>query len=300
VTSNPGGVTSTVDGTATQATVTGLGYLMSYTFTVTGTNSLGTSPLSAASNPVTPGPPGGPYHQGFAFVLLNKNVSAGSPLATNFGDDPVHLPGVTAVVINLTASQATVSTAVQAVVNQAVVATVSVAPGQVQSSLEVFAVPAQLTQAALQVTAGTAHVELDFVGYFTGPNTVRDHSGQLTMIAPATLADSSVAAGSTTNVAVLGQGGIPAAHVAAVLLNVTATNAAGSGAFTLIPTGGYALGITTLGFAAGQTTANRAIVAVPSNGSISTGAERRRSTSTCSAGLPTAQTRPLWVPSTTR
>lgn len=204
VTSNPGGVTSTVDGTATQATVTGLGYLMSYTFTVTGTNSLGTSPLSAASNPVTPGPPGGPYHQGFAFVLLNKNVSAGSPLATNFGDDPVHLPGVTAVVINLTASQATVSTAVQAVVNQAVVATVSVAPGQVQSSLEVFAVPAQLTQAALQVTAGTAHVELDFVGYFTGPNTVRDHSGQLTMIAPATLADSSVAAGSTTNVAVLG------------------------------------------------------------------------------------------------
>ncbi len=269
VTSNPGGVTATVDGTATQATVTGLGYLMSYTFTVTGTNALGTSPPSAASNSVTPGPPGGPYHQGFAFVLLNKNISAGSPLATNFGDDPVHLPGITGVVINVTASQATVSTDVQAVVNQVVVASVSVAPGQVQSSLEVFAVPAQLTQAALQVTAGTAHVELDFVGYFTGPNTVRDHSGQLTMIAPATLADSSVAADSTTNVAVLGQGGIPAAHVAAVLLNVTATNVAGTGGFTLIPTGGYALGITTLGFAAAQTTANRAIVAVPSNGSIS-------------------------------
>ncbi len=269
VTSNPGGVTATVDGAATQATVTGLGYLMSYAFTVTGTNSLGTSPSSAVSNAVTPSPPGGPYHQGFAFVLLNKNVSAGNPLATNFGDDPAHLPGVTGVVINVTASQATVPTSVQAVVNQAVVATVSVAPGQVQSSLEVFAVPAQLTQGALQVTAGTAHVELDFVGYFTGPNTVRDHSGQLTMIAPATLADASVAVGSTTNVAVLGQGGIPAAHVAEVLLNVTAMNAAGGGAFTLIPMGGYASGITTLGFAAGQTTANRAIVAVPSNGSIS-------------------------------
>jgi streptogramin lyase len=269
VTSNPGGVTATVDGTATQATVTGLGYLMSYTFTVTSTNSLGTSPSSAASNTVTPGPPGGIYHLGFAVVLLNKNVSAGNPVATNFGDDPVHLPGVTAVVINLTASQATVSTAVQAVVDQAVVASVSVAPGQVQSSLEVFAVPTQLTQAALQVTAGTAHVELDFVGYFTGPNTVRDHSGQLTMIAPATLADASVAVGSVTNVAVLGHGGIPAAHVAAALLNVTATNAVGGGAITLIPTGGYASGITTLGFATGQTAANRAIVAVPSNGTIS-------------------------------
>src|SRR5258708_16262799 len=188
---------------------------MSYTFTVTGTNALGTSPPSAASSAVTPGPPGGPYHQGFAFVLLNRNVSAGSPLATNFGDDPVAVPGMSGGGVNVTASQATGSTAVQAVVNQVVVASVSVAPGQVQSSLEVLAVPAQLTQGALQVTAGTAHVELDFVGYFTGPNTLRDHSGQLTMIAPAPLADASVAAGSTTNVAVLGQGDIPAAHVAA-------------------------------------------------------------------------------------
>jgi hypothetical protein len=269
VTSNPGGITATIDGTATSATVTGLGYLTSYSFSVTGTNSLGTGPPSTPSNAVTPDPPGGPYHQGLAIVLLNQDVSAGNPLATNLGDDPVHLPGLTAVVVNLTASQATVATSVQIVVNQQVVATISVAPGQVQSSLVVVAVPAKLSQAAIQVTAGRAHVQLDFVGYFTGPKTLRNHSGLLEMITPATLLDASVAAGSTTNVPMLGQGGIPAAHVADVLLNVTATNAAGSGAFMLRPTGGFAFGVTTLGFAAGQTTANRAIVAVPNNGSIS-------------------------------
>jgi len=169
---------------------------------------------------------------------------------------------------------------VQAVVNQTVVATVSVAPGQVQSSLEVFAVPAQLTQAALRVTAGTAHVELDFVATSPVRHSARSQRA-LTMIVPATLADASVAAGSTTNVAVLGQGGIPAVHVAAVLLNVTTTNAAGTGAFTLIRRWLCDRNHDTR-LRGRQTTANRAIVAVPSNGSIwsSTGAVRRRPTST--------------------
>lgn len=269
VTSSPGGITATVDGSATQATVTGLGYLMSYTFSVTGANSLGAGPASASSNPVVPVAPGGPYHQALQVVLLNQNLSAGAPLATNFGDDPVHLPGLTAVVVNVTASQATAPTVVQAVMNRTVVAAIPVAPGQVESSLEVLGVPAQLSQAALQVTAGTARVELDFVGYYTSASTVRDHSGLLTMIAPAPLLDATVAAGSTTNVPLLGQGGIPTAHVAEALLNVTAANASGKGSFTLIPAGGIASPTTSLGFAAGQTTADRAIVAVPAGGSVS-------------------------------
>ncbi|TMB93958.1 MAG: fibronectin type III domain-containing protein [Chloroflexi bacterium] len=267
--SSPGGISATVSGTSTNATVTGLGFLASYTFSVTGNNALGAGPASAQSNAITPDPPGGPYHQGVAGSLLNQNITAGKPVATNLGDDPVHLPGLSVVVVNLTASQATASTAVQVVVNQQVVQTIPVASGQVESNLELIAVPAQLTQAAIQVTAGTAHVQLDFVGYFTGPRSVRNHSGLLEMIAPATLLDASVAAGSTTTVPVLGQGDVPAAGVANVLLNVTATGATGAGAVALRPSGGSATGITTLGFAAGQTTANRAIVAVPTNGAIS-------------------------------
>jgi alpha-tubulin suppressor-like RCC1 family protein len=60
VTASPGGKTATTTG-ATAATVTGLTNGTAYTFTVTATNALGTSPASAASAPVTPpAPPGAP------------------------------------------------------------------------------------------------------------------------------------------------------------------------------------------------------------------------------------------------
>ena len=55
VVASPEGITQT--GTAPPITVTGLKNGTAYTFIVTATNSTGTSPQSAASNSVTPGPP---------------------------------------------------------------------------------------------------------------------------------------------------------------------------------------------------------------------------------------------------
>lgn len=54
-TSNPGGITGTNDGTTTQIIVSGLTNNTSYTFTVTASNSIGTSMSSAASSAVIPG-----------------------------------------------------------------------------------------------------------------------------------------------------------------------------------------------------------------------------------------------------
>lgn len=268
VVSNPGGISATVAGTAITATVTGLGFGLAYDFTVTGTNSGGAGSPSSASNFVTPLPPGSPYHPGVNVPLINRDITAGQPLATNLGDDPVHFRGLSGLVLNVTASLATAATTVQLVLNQQVVQSIPVVPGQQASSLVMLGVPAQFTQGAVQVTAGRAHVELDFVGYFSAPSTLRDHSGMLQPLQTATLFNASIAAGGSTDLTVLGQEGVPSAHVAAVLVNVTASGATAAGALTLSPAGSFATGATTVGFGSGQTTANRAIVALPSTGAI--------------------------------
>lgn len=271
VTSNPGGITATVDGSVKSATVTGLGFGLAYRFTVQGVNAIGAGPSSAASNAVNPLAPGGQYQPGIPLVLFSGDVAAGHPLAVSLGEDPVAVPGLSAVVVNVTASNATTPSAVQLVVNQQVVDTVIAPVGQVDSNLAFVAIPPSLSQAALSVTAGTVHVELAFVGFITGPGRFRNHGGMLRPIQPAVLFDGAVTAGSSTHIPVLGQGDVPATNVSEVLVNVTASGSAAAGSLALEPSGlpaWFPPPPMNLGFAAGETTANRAIIAVGSDGAI--------------------------------
>ncbi|MBI5936822.1 MAG: fibronectin type III domain-containing protein [Betaproteobacteria bacterium] len=72
-TSSPGGLTSS-GCTSSPCTVTGLSNGTAYTFTVTATNSVGTSSASAASNSVTP--------------KANQTITFNNPGAQNFGTSP--------------------------------------------------------------------------------------------------------------------------------------------------------------------------------------------------------------------
>jgi plastocyanin len=91
VTSSPGGVTATVNGSTLTASVTGLTNGTQYTFTVTATNGVGTGPASAPSNPVTPSitAPGAPQnvtaapHDSSATVTWQAPASdGGSPITS--------------------------------------------------------------------------------------------------------------------------------------------------------------------------------------------------------------------------
>jgi hypothetical protein len=75
--------------------------------------------------------------------------------------------------------------------------------------------------------------------------------------------------GQIENVTVTGVGGIPSSGVSAVVLNLTAIGPVSNGYLTAFPTGAVKAVVSTVNFNKGETTPNRVIVKVDSNGQIS-------------------------------
>lgn len=114
VTSSPDGLTATVDGAATSATVPGLAVGTTYTFTVRAANAKGTGPASAPSNAVkaaaSPGAPTGvTAADGDASATVTWTAPASDGSSPITGYRIVASPGGITVSANASATTATVS-----------------------------------------------------------------------------------------------------------------------------------------------------------------------------------------------
>ncbi|TMD48866.1 MAG: choice-of-anchor D domain-containing protein, partial [Chloroflexi bacterium] len=125
---------------------------------------------------------------------------------------------------------------------------------------------------------GSADVIFDVAGYVAPEGDTPGPAGFYTPVVPARVLDtrsgigassSPVGAGAQVDVPMTGVGSVPPVGVAAVVLNVTVTNATAPSFLTVFPTGGAPPVISNLNFVAGQTVPNRVIVKVGAGGMVS-------------------------------
>ena len=143
-------------------------------------------------------------------------------------------------------------------------------------------------------TSGTVDYVVDIEGYYAPPGSTP--AGLYNSVTPSRLVDTrcsesplpagitssyclslpsanskltTLGTGQTENVTVTGVGGIPSSGVSAVVLNLTAIGPTSSGYLSAFPTGATKAEVSTVNFNKGETTPNRVIVKVGSNGQIS-------------------------------
>lgn len=114
-------------------------------------------------------------------------------------------------------------------------------------------------------TSSRTDLLLDVSGYFTA-------TSGYTPVSPARLLDtrtgSAVSAGTSVDVVVAGRAGVPASGVRAVVLNVTAAQAAGGGYLTVHPTGTAPPSVSNVNYVAGETRATMVQIQPGPSGSV--------------------------------
>jgi glucose/arabinose dehydrogenase len=121
------------------------------------------------------------------------------------------------------------------------------------------------------LTSNGAHLIVDVVGYFTAPGSgAASRSGLFVPVVPRRMLDTrqgaQPAAGSTTNLAVSGQQGVPAVGVLAIVANATIVDATAAGFLTVYPQGQAVPNTSNLNGENGQTIANHTTTLVQKGG----------------------------------
>ncbi|MFD5323720.1 hypothetical protein [Streptomyces sp. NPDC127092] len=204
---------------------------------------------------------------GIAKGKVREMTSGSAPV---LGRGGVPKTGVSAVVLQLTATNTTASTFVSVYgtpyADCWLHSHVQVAAGQTASNLVVVPLSGD---SGLHFTNrnGAADVIADVVGYYR-----TDHLGSLFQpLAPSRSLDTrtgtgapkaKVGPGKTVTLTVAGRNGVPAAGATAVVMNVTAVNATSSTVVTVYPYGTARPGTSNLNVTAGRTVSNLVVVPV--------------------------------------
>jgi hypothetical protein len=133
-------------------------------------------------------------------------------------------------------------------------------------------------QVTLYNNTGSTDVVVDLEGYFA-PEAMGTTAGSYVPLTPARITDTrpgsgeansgdTLGAGSTLDVQVTGAGAVPAAGVAAALLNVTVTDTTSSSFLTVYPQGDARPLASNLNWVAGDTVANRVVIPISATGQI--------------------------------
>ena len=198
---------------------------------------------------------------------------------TVVGRGGVPAAGVGAVVLNITATQPTAPGYVTVYPSGAALPNASnlnFVAGQTTPNLTIARV-GDGGKVSLYNFAGDTHLIADVVGWFPATSSYTSlQPGRLLDTRPGGSTVDGVSAGggalgpdSAMELTVVGRGGVPAAGVGAVVLNITATQPTAPGYVTVYPSGAALPNASNLNFVAGQTTPNLTIARVGDGGKVS-------------------------------
>lgn len=261
-----------------------------HTFTVTANNSWGASPQSTSSNEISP-LPGGTFNAlAPSRILDTRTGNGGFPIRrvtantginlTVLGAGGVPATGVSAVVLNVTVTRPTGAgfvTAFPAGSLRPKTSNLNFALSQTVPNLVEVAVGVH-GQVTLYVSGASADLVADVGGWVGDSTDSYTPLGLFTALAPSRILDTRTGNGApvaklgpnqTLTLQVSGRGNVPgASDVSAIVLNVTATKPTLHGYLTVYPAGAAHPLASNLNFAAGETVANRVMVALGTGGQI--------------------------------